>query len=221
MTLIKDLESAFTSHAHQKIAEWQYAYMKGISPFLGLQKPVRAKLQTGVFKLHPVTTRAELVSQVQALWDKPEREYQYAALDLLLLHKKLWAPELLPFFEQLITTKSWWDTVDTLAPHGVGWLVKKHPELVTHVDTWLTDASMWKRRAAVLHQLRYKHTTDTQRLSHYCKKLMHEREFFIAKAIGWSLREYSKTNPTWVRAFLHEHQRSLAPLSVREGGKYC
>lgn len=220
MTMIKDLEQLFIQHADKDIALQQAAYMKNISPYLGLNKPVRAALQKPLFKKYKFTS-AELTEIVRILWRKNEREYCYAALDLLLHNKKLWTADFLLLFEELIAHKPWWDTVDILATNCFGPLIQRNPDLVHVMDTWIKDSAMWKRRVALIYQLKYKDTTDTHRLTKYITIIMHEREFFIAKAIGWSLREYSKTNPTWVREFINLHKNELAPLSIREGGKYC
>ncbi|MGB8467386.1 MAG: DNA alkylation repair protein [Candidatus Babeliales bacterium] len=221
MPLIEALEALFASHAHVHNAQQMAAYMKQVSPYIGLKKPLRAQLQKQVFAQYPIADEQQLIAYVHRLWSKTEREYQYAALDLLLAHKKLWSPHLFELFEQLVAIKPWWDTIDTLAVNCVGALIQKYPALQVHMDRWITDPLFWKRRVALLYQLRYKQKTDTKILARYCTQTMHEREFFIAKAIGWALREYSKTDPTWVRAFLTHHADQLARLSMREAGKYC
>ncbi len=220
MNIINDLEKLFIKHANQDIAEKQQAYMKNISPYLGLQKPTRAALQKSVFKNYKLS-KEELTKTVKLLWNKKEREYSYAALDLLLSNKKLWSSDFINLFEELIENRPWWDTIDILASNCVGPLIKNNPDLVKFMDLWIKDENMWKRRVAILHQLKYKTDTDTERLDKYYKITMHEREFFIAKAIGWSLREYSKTNKSWVSEFINKYKDKLAPLSVREGSKYC
>jgi len=120
----------------------------------------------------------------------------------------------------MIRTNSWWDTVDTIAPNLVGHLVKTHHELTKLMDQWIEDPYLWIRRAALLHQLRWKEMTDEETLFRYCQKTMHEKDFFIRKAIGWVLREYSKTNPRSVKKFIAKYQSNLSPLSIREGSKY-
>ena len=46
------------------------------------------------------------------------------------------------------------------------------------------------------------------------------QSFFINKAIGWALRDYSKTNPKWVRDFIEKNKDKMAKLSIKEGSKY-
>ncbi len=121
---------------------------------------------------------------------------------------------------ELITTKSWWDTVDTLAAHTVGPLVAAHPELADTMDAWVGDENMWLSRTAILHQLRYKERTDAERLFRYCTARAGHKDFFIRKAVGWALREYAYTDPDGVRAYISEHRDNLSPLSVREASKH-
>jgi 3-methyladenine DNA glycosylase AlkD len=130
------------------------------------------------------------------------------------------SPALLPTVQELITTKSWWDTVDTLAAHTVGPLVAAYPGLVDTMDAWVTDANMWLVRTAILHQLRYKERTDAERLFRYCTVQASHRDFFVRKAIGWALRDYARTDPEAVRRYVEEHRSILAPLSVREASKH-
>ena len=117
---------------------------------------------------------------------------------------------------ELVTTKSWWDTVDSLASHTVGRLVRTHPELVAVMDEWIGSDDIWLARTALLHQLTWKNDTDAERLFAYCLRRASEKEFFIRKAIGWALREYSKTDEAAVRAFVAEHRATLSGLSRTE-----
>jgi 3-methyladenine DNA glycosylase AlkD len=128
-------------------------------------------------------------------------------------------PEFLPTAGQLITTKPWWDTVDTLADHVVGMIVARHPEAVSTMDSWLLDDNLWLARTALLHQLTYRDRTDVDRLFRYCLARADHKDFFIRKAIGWALRQYAWTDPEPVRAFVEEHRAVLSPLSVREALK--
>jgi 3-methyladenine DNA glycosylase AlkD len=122
-------------------------------------------------------------------------------------------------FESLITTKSWWDTVDYLASHTMGDHLARHPELIPeYTERWITSDDLWLRRTAILYQLRYKQKTDAGRLFEYISRCKDEKEFFIRKAIGWALREYSKTDEQSVREFVAVSR--LSPLSEREALKY-
>jgi 3-methyladenine DNA glycosylase AlkD len=156
--------------------------------------------------------------EIWELWQQPEREFHHAAIFLSLRHRKQAVKEDLPLYERLITENSWWDTVDTVAPHLMGPLLLKFPELVSETKRWLSSSHLWLRRSAIIHQLRAKDKTDAERLFAYCSKLSHEKEFFIRKAIGWALREYAKTDAQAVLGYLET--ATLSPLSMREAKKH-
>lgn len=214
------LYQQFLAYAHVAIAEQQKAYMKHHFSFLGIKKPVRAQYEKKVFKEYPLADQQELMDIIRWLWQQDAREFQYAACELAYYYKKLWTPEILPLFEQMIREKSWWDTVDDIAVNLVGLLIQKYPQLIPVMDTWIGDENKWIRRSALLFQLRWKEKTHETRLFSYCTHTMHEKDFFIRKAIGWVLREYSKTNPDSVRAFIEHYRPQLSGLSIREGSKY-
>jgi 3-methyladenine DNA glycosylase AlkD len=119
----------------------------------------------------------------------------------------------------LICQKSWWDTVDFIAATLVGGLLHKFPELKPEMDKWNRDEDMWKVRTSMLFQLKYKDEVDFEALSRYILTHAESKEFFLRKASGWALRQYSKFNPDAVRHFIASHE--LSPLTVREGSKYC
>jgi len=221
MLLVDHLQLNFTAQRNEGIAAQQSAYMRNLFPFLGLKKPLRDALQKETFKKYPLTTEKELIEAVTLLWQLNEREYQYAALDLAYKYKKLWTQASFALFEQLIRSKSWWDTVDYLAPKHIGTYARQDAAVHELMDRWIDDEYLWIRRAAIIYQLTYKENTHHEKLFIYCKKRMHEKEFFIQKAIGWALREYAYTNGSAVAAFLLHEKSSLAPLSFREAGKYC
>lgn len=214
--MIEDIQKLFASAANPEIALKQSAYMRNLFLFLGIPKPEREKLEKGIFK----KAVNDLPSLLLKLWEQDHREYQYTALCLAQRHRKILTPAIVPTLEKMIRTKSWWDTVDTIAPNLVGHLVKMHPELLPLMDQWIEDPYLWIRRSALLFQLRWKKETDEDRLFHYCQKTLHEKDFFIRKAIGWVLREYSKTRPASVSRFISRHRSKLSPLSVREASKY-
>jgi 3-methyladenine DNA glycosylase AlkD len=155
---------------------------------------------------------------VTGLWKKDEREYHYTAITYTGKFIKKLPKDVISFLEKLITTKSWWDSVDSIAPL-VGELARRYPEIIEeNIDSWAVDDNFWLRRSAILFQLKYKQQTNEDLLYDYIVKNANSKEFFLQKAIGWALREYSKTNPVSVKAFIEGNE--LAPLSVREGSKY-
>lgn len=219
-TFINKLTITFSAAKNSTIAQQQSNYMRNLFPFLGIKKPHRVALEKTVISEYPLKKTQELHEILLALWQLPEREFQYTALVIARKYHKLWAQNTFDIFDYMICTKSWWDSVDDSAANLMGKLVQKYPHLVTHMDNWITDTNMWRRRTALIFQLRYKKDTDLQRLFDYILCCAHEKEFFIRKAIGWALREYSKHNPEAVRTFLKEYGHKLSSLSLKEAKKY-
>jgi len=216
--VLEELIKTLQAKRDPQLAEGMAAYMKNQFPFLGIPKPLRTRLQKDFIKRAKRQGRIEW-QDVYGLWDLPEREYQYVAMDYLVELREYLQPEDIHHLQSLIIMKSWWDTVDKLAAIPVGTLCLKHPELVkNYMLAWAGSDNLWLARTAILFQLKYKDKTDTKTLAAIIEKNCGSKEFFINKAIGWILREYSKTDPEWVRQFLQTH--ALAPLSVREASKY-
>ena len=196
-------------------------YMKDHFTFYGIAAGARrAAVREATRELGPPPDGDALTEMARRCWAADQRELQYTAADALRRWVQLLEVPHLDGVDQLIVTKSWWDTVDVLAARVVGPLVQAHPELTGVMDEWIDDPHLWRRRTAILHQLGYKDRTDADRLFAYCVAREGEREFFIAKAIGWALREYAKVEPESVWAFVDEHAADLAPLSVREATKH-
>lgn len=164
-------------------------------------------------------TTQELIELARYLWDEDMRECQYAACDILVLHKtpnKENAESLVSAVKELVVSKSWWDTVDYLASIVGNTLT--HEGMLDVMDDWIKDDSIWVRRVAIICQNKRKTKTDVKRLFQYCKEHASDGEFFIAKAIGWSLRSYAYTDPSAVRRFVEE-TNELQNLSKREALK--
>ncbi|KES05929.1 DNA alkylation repair protein [Streptomyces toyocaensis] len=215
-TVIERLTAAYGAAADPERAAAMRAYMKDVAPFLGLATPVRRALSRTVVAGVPRPGEGDCTAVALRCWDLPEREYQYFAVDYLRRHVRHCTSGFLPVVRHLVTTVPWWDTVDPLAAHVAGALVAADPGLAADMDEWITDDHMWLVRAALLHQLRFKERTDSERLFGYCLRQSGHPDFFVRKAIGWCLREYARTDPDAVRAFLARERGRLAPLSVRE-----
>lgn len=218
-TVLERLTAVYAAAADPERAVPMRAYMKDVAPFLGLTTPVRRTLSRTVLEGTPRPDEADCAAVALRCWELPEREYQYFAVDYLRRHVKRCTSGFLPVARHLVSTVPWWDTVDALASHVVGGLVAADPSLVDDMDAWIVDEDMWVARTALLHQLRYKERTDSERLFAYCLRQSGHPDFFIRKAIGWCLREYAKTDPEAVRAFLAREKGRFAPLSVREALK--
>ena len=193
------------------------AYMKNKFEFLGVKTPVRRKLAKAFFKQQ--TDSIIDWNFINEAWNNPYREFQYAALDYLEIRKKLLTPSDLPRLKKLAQTKSWWDTIDLL-DRLVGSIIARFPETKEIILSWSCDQDFWLRRLAIDHQLLRKEDTDTELLEKILVNNLGQTEFFINKAIGWALRDYSKTNPDWVRDFIERNRAAMAALSIREGSKY-
>ncbi|MFJ9809671.1 DNA alkylation repair protein [Streptomyces sp. NPDC101158] len=218
-TVLARLTDVYPAAGDPFRAQEMIAYMKGVAPFLGLRSPERRTLSRTVLDGLPAPDETDCAAVALRCFALPEREYHYFAVDYLRRHVKRCSSDFLPVAHTLVTTVSWWDTVDHLAAHVVGALVAADPVLVARMDEWIADEDLWVARTALLHQLRFKSATDADRLFAYCLLRSGHPDFFIRKAIGWSLREYGKTAPDEVRAFVAEHTSRLSPLSVREALK--
>lgn len=211
------LQSTFESERNTEKATDMEKYMRGMFPFIGLRAPDR-KLLSRTFMRELKFQDEDMMSVIHSLWEKPEREYQYVAVDYLIKNKRYLNVEYLDMIKYLIVTKSWWDTVDLIASHLVGILFSKYPQLIKERgDEWLHSDNIWLQRTMLLFQLKYKEETDKELLFSIIRQTYHIDEFFIQKAIGWSLREYSKTNPDAVIDFIESHE--LSNLAKREGLK--
>jgi 3-methyladenine DNA glycosylase AlkD len=192
------------------------AYMKDVAPYLGMATPERRAATRPLFKLWGQPTQDELGATARLLWSQPEREYQYSACDFIAkYHAVAGADFLTGQVEFLLTTKSWWDTVDSLGGAIVTPLVTRHQELVDTMWTWLRGDNMWLTRAALQHQRGLKHATDVARLTAMCDERSTDREFFIAKAVGWALRDLAHIDVGAATQFLADHP-TLPPVARRE-----
>ncbi|MGW6737253.1 DNA alkylation repair protein [Streptomyces sp. NPDC055013] len=218
-TVLERLTATYAAAADPERAAAARAYMKDAAPFLGIPTPERRALSRAVLEGTPRPAEADCTAIALRCWELPEREYHYFAVDYLRRHVGRCSSGFLPVTRHLVTTVSWWDTVDALAAHVVGGLVAADPKLTADMDAWIADDDLWVARTALLHQLRYKDHTDASRLFAYCLRQSGHTDFFIRKAIGWCLREYAKTDPEAVREFLARERGRFAPLSVREALK--
>jgi len=204
-------------------APQQQAYMKSAMPYLGVGVPQCRRIAGSVFRAHPLPDAGAWEAAILELWRlAAHREERYAAVELLLFRRYSgWLePVRLPLIEDLVTTGAWWDYVDAIASRGVGTMLAAHPGPTKAVlREWAEACNIWKRRTAILAQLRAKSTTDTVLLADAIRPSIGASDFFLRKAIGWALREYSKTDPVWVTEFVRTHA-GLSDLSRREAFKH-
>ncbi|MET0785692.1 MAG: DNA alkylation repair protein [Paenisporosarcina sp.] len=211
--------AAFQEKQNKDEAKRMEAYMKNLFPFLGIRSPERNEITRDYFSAFQLPKDEELLDETWEIYILPEREFQYAAITLLSKKIKNLEVKHLGFIEQLITEKSWWDSIDSIAPSIVGSIVKNNrSEGEEIMKQWSASKNMWLNRSAILHQLKYKENTNEELLKEIIRSHIDSQEFFIQKSIGWVLREYAKTNSDFVKQFVSTHE--LKPLSKREALKH-
>ena len=215
---VKNLTGKFSAAANPEKGRQMSKYMKNLFEYYGIQATQRRELSRSFIQEEGIPHKNELFGTVKKLWSLPQREYQYFGMELAAKFNK--KPEVsdIEIFEWMILHKSWWDTVDFIASNLVGNYFQIYNDKTYKImEYWLASGNMWLQRTSLIFQLKYKEYTDTDLLSRQINALNHSKEFFINKAIGWALREYSKTNPDWVRQFVA--QTELSTLSKREALK--
>ena len=197
------------------------AYMKTAQPFLGVPTSIRAAMIKQMGDRFAAVDQKSYARNVMALWKLPHREERYCAITFARRYEQFITLESLPLYERMIREGAWWDFVDEIAVNLVGSVYGNfRAQTRPVIERWIDDEDMWIRRTALLSHMKHKKQTDAEQLFAHCLKLSHEREFFIRKAIGWALREYSKTDPRAVRAFLKKNRKLLSNLSYAEGSKH-
>lgn len=205
-------------------------YMRDQFPFLGIPGTVRKPIERPYLAVARKDPHPDW-SFVAQCWALPQREFQYVACDYLYAVRAKLTVDDLPRIKSLASSKQWWDSIDALHKTVGAIVAADSSNSGSFGDTdsrsaqdlviaWGRDSDFWIRRLAIIHQLGRKEATDTAALSEILTSNLGQNEFFINKAIGWALRDFSKTNPEWVAEFVAEHRDGLASLSVREGSKY-
>ena len=206
---------AFHANKNGEIAKAQADYMRNKFEFFGLKSQERRTLQSTYLKPESLPPKSELSGIIKELWEQPQRELYYLGQELAKKYTRQQEPSDIELYEHMVIHNSWWDTVDFIASHLMGSYFKIYPELrYSYVDKWITSGNIWLQRSAILFQLKYKTDVDTDLLSYVIQPLLGSSEFFINKAIGWMLREYSKTNHEWVASYVSKTE--LTPLSRKE-----
>lgn len=209
------LKDVLEGNIHVENAAYMKSYMKGQFDFYGWKQQPRRIIFNEFVKLHGLCDYENLNEHIKWLYNQPQREYDYCAMELLLKFKKKWDGSLIDSAKYLIVNNSWWDTVDLTATNIVGAYLKKNLHLIEGImPDWIASKDMWLNRTAMIFQLKYKMDTNTQWLEESILPHIGSKEFFHQKAIGWALRQYSRHNPDWVVEFVNKHE--LKPLSRRE-----
>lgn len=223
MRLISDIRTQLAEMADPTLAPAMQAYMKSEMPYLGVRVPmVRAIVRQAELARPPVDLEMMTATSAQLWREATHREQRYAATALLDTRRaqRLMDPRAVPLLQEMIVTGAWWDHVDEVAHRVSDLLLAYRPKLDPVIRAWAQAEDRWLRRAAVISQLGARASTDTDLLSHTIAANAADPDFFLRKAIGWALREYARTDPEWVRAFVTEHATELSPLSKREALKH-
>jgi len=210
-------QSAYSPLRNPARALAMHRYLRGQFVFIGIAAPQRRAAVLGL--LRAGRERNDVLATVQGLWQLPEREYRYAAIDLLLYWKRWLTPADIPWLLALANQQPWWETVDGIGSVVAKVLLTSHKTGETSkalMNATLSAESLWSRRIAMTHQLGWKQYTDAATLFHYAMQLAPETDFFIRKAIGWALRDYARTDPNAVRHFVAGPGQALSGLSQRE-----
>ncbi len=217
---IAELRNELVAVANPEKAPEMAAYTGDRFVYLGCSAGDRRSAAKSMTQAAKNMEPSELIRLATALWAEDEREFHYVGMDVLRAGAKHLREHDLATVASFIERTPWWDTVDSLAIHTVGTMVTTHPNLVSEMDEWAESSNMWIVRSAILHQLMFKERTDVNRLTTYCVMHMESTEFFLRKAIGWALRQYARTDPDAVRAFVKQHENELSGLSKREALKH-
>ena len=205
-------------HKNEEQAQKMSKYMLNKFEYIGIKTPERREIFKNFFKEYKNEEKIgwEFVNKC---WENKYREFQYVATDYLKNMKDKLTIDDIPKLKRLILKKSWWDTIDNL-DMTIGALALKDSNVNKILLEWSLDENIWLRRIAIDHQLLRKEKTNTELLEKILKNNLEQTEFFINKAIGWALRDYSKTNSEWVKNFIEENKEKMAKLSIKEASKY-
>ena len=205
-------------HKNEEQAQKMSKYMLNKFEYIGIKTPERREIFKNFFKEYKNEEKIDW-EFVNKCWENKYREFQYVAADYLKNMKDKLTIDDIPKLKQLVLEKSWWDTIDNL-DMTIGALALKDSNVNKILLEWSLDENIWLRRIAIDHQLLRKEKTNTELLEKILKNNLGQTEFFINKAIGWTLRDYSKTNPEWVKNFIEENKEKMAKLSIKEASKY-
>ena len=215
--LLSEITDILEANGDTVQAEKMAAYMQNRFEFAGIPKP---KLKELIKPFLKETAKEPLDwDLVSMLWDCKYREAQYTALEYMQKHRKQIVPADIDRLKKCVVEKSWWETVDTLDAF-IGEIVRQDNDLFYSMIDWAVSDNIWLRRIAIDFQQEYKESTNTDILEKIIVLNLGTNEFFINKAIGWSLRDYSKVNPKWVSRFIQKYGNKMAPLSIKEASKY-
>jgi 3-methyladenine DNA glycosylase AlkD len=211
----EDIVNILNQYGDSARAAQMKRYMKNKFEFFGIPSPKLRQLSAPFLQRNNLPDAIRVPELAREFWNHQERELQYFSIELLKKYLRHTPIEWIDLYEELITQKSWWDTVDGLAAWQVGDYFKKYPDQVfPRTKKWMNSGKIWLQRTCLIFQLKYKEDTDFELLKSFIIPLSDSKAFFIQKAIGWTLREYSKLFPQRVMDFADN--QPMAKLSYRE-----
>lgn len=213
-----EIKNIFQENKDEQNAVKMSSYMRNLFTFYGLPTPKRKTLYKELLKSEKKNKVIDWAFLDKCYKDE-HREFQYLVMDYLFAMQKFLTFDDVPKIEKYIRTKQWWDTIDGF-DRIVGNIAFVDDRINNLMLKWSTDEDFWVRRIAIDHQLCRKEKTNIELFEEILVNNFGSKEFFINKAIGWSLRDYSKTNPDWVRAFIEKYKNQMDKLSVKEASKY-
>ncbi|MDM8534965.1 DNA alkylation repair protein [Clostridiaceae bacterium HSG29] len=216
---LNELADCFKTKENDEIAKQMKKYMRNQFDFHGIKTTERRKITKSFLKENNRPPYGEIHEVIKKLWNEDNREKQYFAQELVLKYKKEWDESIIELFEYMVINKSWWDTVDIIAKKLIGEYFLKYPQnLMFYYEKWVISDNIWLNRVTLIYQLGYKELTNEKNLFNAIEQLKVKNEFFIQKAIGWSLREYSKVKPKVINEYIINNE--LSNLATKEGLKW-
>lgn len=220
MTYAQQFRAYLSPLRNPDLAAPMTAYMKNRFDFLGIKAKPRQDALKKFIKEKGLPLPEDTEACIRELWAMPEREFQYCAMELLERAHRKPPRDALPLYLHMTVEKSWWDTVDMIAPKLAGHYLSKYPDREAALaQEWWEDENLWLKRTALLFQRSRKQKTNWPLLQAAIEACIGHPDFFIRKAIGWVLREYGKVNPEAVIDFVVAHPE-LSPLSKKEALKH-
>ena len=213
-----ELKKIFEENSNAENAAAMSKYMRNLFRYYGIPTPVRKSIYKELLKREKATAIIDW-GFLDKCYEDEHREFQYFVIDYLSLMQKNLTYDDIPKIKKYVKAKQWWDTIDGL-DKIIGGIAFADNRINSLMLEWSKDDDFWVRRIAIDHQLCKKEKTDSDLLRKIIVNNLGSREFFINKAIGWSLRDYSKTEPNWVRNFIFEHKDKMDKLSIKEASKY-
>lgn len=212
------IKNRFENNKDNENAVKMSSYMRNLFSFYGLPAKKRRDLYKDILKNEKQSKIIDW-DLLDKCYQDEYREFQYFVLDYLSLMQKHLTFDHIEHIKKYVKAKQWWDTIDGL-DSIIGNIALVDERVNNLMLEWSLDEDFWVRRIAIDHQLLRKDKTNTELLEKIIVNNFGSSEFFINKAIGWSLREYSKTNPVWVSEFIKKHKEKMSKLSIREAVKY-